>query len=130
MNLIRTDRPIANYLEKDMHPSYKVAIQRRLKELLSLSPEFDSDPIDTYRTLGKILMRKELASELNDIIMSATSSYAYLKPWVKELREIYDNCTTLIETIQHMCRALMQEGNFTGIYNSTKPTTAAADEAL
>jgi hypothetical protein len=121
------------YLEKVTDPKAKKAIAKKLKMVLSMHSEFDSDPIDYYRYYGVQAIRLILIKEVNKMIMDHIGRYTYLIPWARELWELKVACEQLLGTTEQMLRSLIAHDNPSGLYSGgplpeSKPTTSADAE--
>jgi hypothetical protein len=118
------------YLEKVTDPKAKKAIAKKLKMVLSMHSDFDSDPIDYYRYLGVQTLRLVLIKEVNKMIMEHIGRYTIYTPWARELWELKVACEQLLETTEQLLRSLIAHDNPSGLYSGgslseSKPTTSA-----
>jgi hypothetical protein len=122
-------QPLSYYLNQAMHPDAKKAITKKLKLIFSMHVEFEIETADYYRYLGVQIIRLQLVTETNKMIMDHIGRYTCLIPWARELWEFKGLCETLIRNTEEMLRSLLAKGISDGHYHPVdtelKPTTAA-----
>lgn len=108
---------IGVYLKRKGIPK-EVALKfaEKYKVIGELCGKLDYDNIDLYRSLGTQVIRLQLINELQDYLMRYVNRYHTIKVWPKELWELRVNCLKLMELTQKMIRALIANGNKSGIY--------------
>lgn len=117
------------YLKRVKSDQARESIAKKLKRVLDLNTEVDSEPVDAFRMLGKVTIRIQLIEELNKFIMEHATTYSYAMPWARELWELREHCRELVGTSTQMCRALIFKGHLDGLY-SPKTETSTEKEAL
>jgi hypothetical protein len=121
--------PLKYYLDQAMHPDAKKAIAKKLRMIFSIHEEFEIESADYYRYLGVQVIRLQLVTETNKMIMDHIGRYTCLIPWARELWEFKVLCETLIKNTEEMLRSLLAHGISDGHYLPVdielKPTTAA-----
>ena len=118
----RKYRSLKEYLSKPMHPSYKAAIEKKLKLLLSMPSEPDSQPFDAYRFYGMQIVRRDLIAEVNKIIMEAVgTTYIYLQNWAQELWDLHEICRAQAKTSREMIDSLIARGHVDGFFKADEP---------
>jgi hypothetical protein len=111
----RSDLPLKRYLEK-IPEDYKKALKKRFRIILNelhFPSEIQEHSLvnlnESLRLLGTIQVRRDMIIETNELIVGVCTSYSYIRPWVKELRELYDNCNKQLELANQLVRALLFE---------------------
>lgn len=123
-------RPLTSlkvFLDRIKSDHTRKSIATKLKRVMDLNTEIDSDPIDAFRLLGKVTIRIQLIEELNKFI-SEHAAVTYSVSWTRELWELREHCRKLVASSTEMCRALIFQGHPDGLY--TPEQTSTEKEAL
>jgi len=112
----RSDLPFTWYLKKIIDEDRKKALKKRFRIILDklhCLPEIQEDIHpnlnESLRLLGAIQVRRDMVIETNKMIVEACTNYNYIRPWVKELHELKDNCDRQLALVNQLVRALLFE---------------------
>jgi hypothetical protein len=112
----RFDRSLRYHLDKIHAAQIRESIIKKFRIVLDFNDEVDSDPMDSFRLIGKLTIRIQLLEELNKFVTEQTSNYSSLKIWVKELYELRELFLTQLSLGTEMARALVSRGFLDGLY--------------
>jgi hypothetical protein len=131
------NRRLKNYINDIHRPDIKALAIKRINRAFSLKKDFTFTADTTDVTLSKalefyaaVVMSEKFLIEANSFLMEHTTSARFVKPWAKELHELWQLLQQQIVLGDQLIRSIIQQREKERELCQKKDTSPASDSTM